>query len=83
MDREVKNGGRRAGTTISSKHQITIPKGAMADAGLRHGDRLRVESRGRGRVLLVRVEDPVRRHAGALTGVFRPRELDKLRDEWD
>ena len=54
----------------------------MADAGLRQGDRLRVESRGRGRVLLVRVEDPVERHAGALTGVYRPGELDELRDEW-
>lgn len=83
MAREVKNAGRHAGTTISSKHQITIPKTAMAGAGLRHGDRLRVESRGRGRVVLVRVEDPVRRHAGALTGVYRPGELDKLRDEWD
>jgi bifunctional DNA-binding transcriptional regulator/antitoxin component of YhaV-PrlF toxin-antitoxin module len=55
---------------------------AMADAGLRQGDRLRVETRGRGRVLLVRVEDPVERHAGALTGVYRPGELDELRDEW-
>ena len=54
----------------------------MADAGLRHGDRLRVESRGRGRVLLVRVDNPVERHAGALTGVYRPGELEGLRDEW-
>jgi bifunctional DNA-binding transcriptional regulator/antitoxin component of YhaV-PrlF toxin-antitoxin module len=55
----------------------------MTDAGLRRGDRLRVEARGRGRVLLVRVEDPVQRHAGALTGVYRRGELDELRDEWD
>ena len=41
------------------------------------------QPRGRGRVLLVRVEDPVERHAGALTGVYRPDELDELRDEWD
>jgi bifunctional DNA-binding transcriptional regulator/antitoxin component of YhaV-PrlF toxin-antitoxin module len=83
MQREVKRRDRRAGTTISSKHQVTIPKAAMADAGLRQGDRLRVVPRGRGRVLLVRVEDPVERHAGALTGVYRPGELDELRDEWD
>ena len=81
MDAKVKRTGRR-GTTISSKHQVTIPKGAMAAAGLRTGDRLRAEPRGRGRVLLVREEDPVDRHAGKLTGVYRPGELDELRDEW-
>lgn len=54
----------------------------MTAAGLRTGDRLRAEPRGRGRVLLVRVDDPVTRHAGALTGVYRSGELDELRDEW-
>lgn len=67
---------------MSSKHQVTIPKQAMIDAGLRQGDRLRAEARGRGRVLLVREEDPLDRHAGALTGVYRSGELDELRDEW-
>jgi bifunctional DNA-binding transcriptional regulator/antitoxin component of YhaV-PrlF toxin-antitoxin module len=70
------------GTTVSSKHQVTIPKAAMIGAGLRTGDRLRAEARGRGRVLLVRVEDPVARHAGSLTGVYRRGELKGLRDEW-
>lgn len=54
----------------------------MARAGLRTGDRLRAEARGPGRVVLVREEDPVARHAGSLTGVYRPGELDELRDEW-
>ncbi len=54
----------------------------MTAAGLRTGDRLRAEPRGRGRVLLVREENPVDRHAGKLTGVYRPGELDQLRDEW-
>jgi bifunctional DNA-binding transcriptional regulator/antitoxin component of YhaV-PrlF toxin-antitoxin module len=81
MVREVKSVGRRA-TTISSKHQVTIPKQAMTAAGLRTGDRLRAESRGQGRVLLIREDDPVARHAGKLTGVYRPAELDELRDEW-
>jgi bifunctional DNA-binding transcriptional regulator/antitoxin component of YhaV-PrlF toxin-antitoxin module len=52
-------------------------------AGLRTGDRLRAEAKGRGRILLVREEDPVARHAGALTGAYRREELDRLRDEWD
>lgn len=79
MDDKVKAARR---TTISSKHQVTIPKGAMTAAGLRMGDRLRAEPRGRGRVLLIREEDPIDRHAGRLTGVYRPNELDELRDEW-
>lgn len=82
MRRNVKQ-GRGTTTTVSSKHQVTIPKGAMAAAGLREGDRLRVEARGRGRVLLVRQEDPIERHAGSLTGVYEPGELARLRDEWD
>lgn len=73
----------KRGAKISAKHQITIPIGAMTAAGLQTGDRVRAEAAGRGRVLLVREEDPVQRHAGALTGVYRRGELDKLRDEWD
>jgi bifunctional DNA-binding transcriptional regulator/antitoxin component of YhaV-PrlF toxin-antitoxin module len=83
MDRLVKNerGGR--GAKISAKHQITIPMRAMAAAGLRTGDRVRAEAQGRGRVLLVLENDPVLRHAGALTGAFRRTGVDELRDEWD
>lgn len=80
MPTKVKN--RRASTTVSSKHQVTIPMAAMTAAGLRAGDRLRAVPRGRGRVLLVREDDPVVRHAGRLSGVYRSGELDELRDEW-
>lgn len=69
-------------TTISSKHQVTIPRDAMVVSGLRAGDRLRAEPRGLGRVLLIREDDPVARHAGTLTGTYRPGELEELRDEW-
>jgi bifunctional DNA-binding transcriptional regulator/antitoxin component of YhaV-PrlF toxin-antitoxin module len=82
MASQVKN-GRDRGAKISAKHQITIPIRAMNAAGLRRGDRLRAEPRGRGRVLLVREDDPVERHAGSLTGLYRRGELDRLRDEWD
>jgi hypothetical protein len=33
-------------------------------------------------VLLVRQDDPVERHAGSLSGMYRRGELDELRDEW-
>lgn len=81
MRQEVKT--RSRGAKISAKHQITIPVRAMAAAGLRTGDRVRAEAKGRGRVLLIREDDPVDRHAGALTEVYRRGELGELRDEWD
>ena len=82
MREQVKKPPKR-GAKISAKHQITIPMEAVRAAGLRTGDRLRAEATGRGRVLLVREDDPVARHAGVLTGVYRRGELDRLRDEWD
>jgi bifunctional DNA-binding transcriptional regulator/antitoxin component of YhaV-PrlF toxin-antitoxin module len=83
MARNVKKPALGRGAKISAKHQITIPMPAMAAAGLRTGDRVRAEARGRGRVLLVREEDPVARHAGALSGAYRRATLEELRDEWD
>ena len=82
MREQVKKPPKR-GAKISAKHQITIPMEAVRAAGLRTGDRLRAEATGRGRVLLVREDDPVARHVGVLTGVYRRAELDRLRDEWD
>ena len=83
MARPVKNATAKRGAKISAKHQITIPHAAVTAAGLRTGDRMRAEAKGRGRVLLVREDDPVAQHAGALTGVYRRDELGELRDEWD
>ena len=83
MVRSVKNESSPRGAKISAKHQITIPIAAVTAAGLRTGDRMRAEVKGRGRVLLVRQDDPVARHAGALTGVYGSGELEELRDEWD
>jgi bifunctional DNA-binding transcriptional regulator/antitoxin component of YhaV-PrlF toxin-antitoxin module len=73
---------RRGGAKISGKHQITIPKAAMLAAGLQTGDRVRAEADGRGRIVLVREDDPLERHAGALTGVYPAGSVDELRDEW-
>jgi len=67
---------------VSAKHQVTLPVATLQQAGLRTGDTLRAEVHGPGEILLVRDEDPLDRFAGALTGVYRPGELDELRDEW-
>jgi bifunctional DNA-binding transcriptional regulator/antitoxin component of YhaV-PrlF toxin-antitoxin module len=72
----------RGATRISSKHQITIPVDALRAAGLATGDRLSAVAVGPGRIVLEREVDPVAQFAGALTGVYRPGELDDLRSEW-
>ena len=73
---------RRGYTRVSAKHQVTIPVATLRDAGIRTGDTLRAEVRAPGEVVLIRDDDPLDRFAGALTGVYEPGELDKLRDEW-
>ncbi len=82
MSQEVKVGRVRGQTRISSKHQVTLPVDALARAGLHAGDVLAVVEARPGEIVLRLVEDPVTRHAGALTGVWEPGDLDALRDEW-
>ncbi len=73
---------RRGFTRISAKHQATIPVQALREAGLRPGDEMRVTAEGRGRLVLERDVNVIERHAGALPGVYKRGELDRLRDEW-
>jgi PD-(D/E)XK endonuclease len=52
-----------ARTTLSKKHQVTIPMSQFRAAELRAGDRFRVMATGPGRVELTRVDELVGRHA--------------------
>ena len=79
---EVRN-RRRGTTTITRKHQVTIPVLAMEQAGLQAGERVVVRADGPGRVTLEREMDIIDELAGTLSGVYEPGYLDKLRDEWD
>lgn len=79
---ERKQRKRLRGTTrVSAKGQITIPAQAMRDAGVSPGDVLRVDAEG-DRLVVRRVGNPFLDFAGALPGVYRPGELDEMRDEW-
>ena len=80
--REVKV-RRRGATTISAKHQITIPAAELRAAGLEAGERLVARADGPGRVVLEREDDIVAEFAGALSGVYADNELESLRNEWD
>lgn len=74
---------RRNETTVSSKHQITIPVDVLREAGFGVGDRLRVRIVGPGRVLLEEVENPIEQYAGSLPDVYPEGYLEELRSEWD
>lgn len=76
-------GRRRGATTISSKHQVTIPVAELRAAGLEAGERLVARADGPGRVILEREHDVLAEFSGALTGVYSDAGLDVLRDEWD
>lgn len=72
---------RRGASKLRSENQITIPAEALRSAGLRAGERVVARADGAGRV--IREHDVVAEFAGALTGTYRPGELDDLRTEWD
>ncbi len=70
-------------TTVSSKHQVTIPLAAFRGAGLEPGDVLRVEAGGAGRVILTRVDELLDRYSGCLqTGGSLGEQVKGLREEW-
>jgi bifunctional DNA-binding transcriptional regulator/antitoxin component of YhaV-PrlF toxin-antitoxin module len=70
-------------TTVSAKHQITIPVDAMRTAGLASGDVLKVLPLGAGRVVLTRIDDLLDRYSGSLdSGGDLRRQVEGLREEW-
>jgi len=70
-------------TRVSSKNQVTLPVDALRAAGLRSGDEVTVRRVGAGEILIAARSSRVRRQAGIATGIYRPGELDQLRDEWE
>jgi len=67
---------------VSSKNQVTLPVEVMRGAGLAAGDEVTIRCVGDGEVLVAVRGSRVRRHAGIASGIYRPGELDRLRDEW-
>ena len=84
----VKLTRRRGFTRLSSKRQVTLPLRIVEELNLKTGDELKVEAAD-GRVVLSK--EPGRavarlraigEAAGSMPDVWKPGDLDRLRDEW-
>jgi bifunctional DNA-binding transcriptional regulator/antitoxin component of YhaV-PrlF toxin-antitoxin module len=67
---------------VSSKNQVTLPIDAMRAAGLHAGDEVTIRATHAGELVIAARGNRIRRHAGIAEGIYRPGELDRLRDEW-
>jgi len=84
----VKLARRRGFTRLSSKRQVTLPLRVVEELNLHPGDELKVEAEG-DRVVLSREKgrkahrlEAIRKVAGSLPHVWKPGDLERLRNEW-
>ena len=63
---------------ISSKNQVTVPVAALAEAGLRSGDRVVIEPVGDGELRIRRAALTLDSAFGALTGTYPAGYLERL-----
>lgn len=86
--KRVKLARRRGFTRLSSKRQVTLPLRVIQELDLHPGDELKVEADGNRIVLSPEEGRRARRlvaiHevAGSLQHVWKPGDLQRLRDEW-
>ena len=84
----VKPSRRQGFTRLSGERQVTLPLRVVEELRLKPGDELKVDAEG-GRVVLARADSLATRRrkalaevAGRLPGVWKPGDLECLRDEW-
>ncbi len=88
MMKRVKLTRRRGFTRLSSKRQVTLPLRVVEELDLSPGDELKVEADD-GRIVLSREEGrkarrlmAIHKVAGSLPHVWKPGDLERLRNEW-
>lgn len=86
--KRIKLARRRGFTRLSSKRQVTLPLRVVEELNLHPGDELKVEADG-DRVVLSREQgrkarrlEAIRKAAGSLPNVWKPGDLERLRNEW-
>jgi bifunctional DNA-binding transcriptional regulator/antitoxin component of YhaV-PrlF toxin-antitoxin module len=52
---------------MSANHQVTVPLAVAAESEIEPGDRFRVESDGKGRFVMTRVEEYMKQHLDQLS----------------
>ena len=67
---------------ISRKNQVTLPVDALSAAGLKAGDRVRIESDGPGSIVVRRALEP-EDAIGIFNGLYEPGYLEELRKDWE
>jgi bifunctional DNA-binding transcriptional regulator/antitoxin component of YhaV-PrlF toxin-antitoxin module len=88
VDRVVKQSRRRGFTRLSSKRQVTLPIALVEELNLKPGDEFSVGAEA-GRIVLAPEESLAARRrralakfAGSMPGVWKPGDLERLRNEW-
>ncbi|HEY4277951.1 MAG TPA: AbrB/MazE/SpoVT family DNA-binding domain-containing protein [Conexibacter sp.] len=66
---------------ISSKHQVTLPVEALANAGLTAGDEVTIEAEGPDTIVVRRTPRDPADGFGVFDGLYEPGYLDRLRSE--
>jgi AbrB family looped-hinge helix DNA binding protein len=69
--------------TLSSKHQIVVPRQARRALGLKPGDKLVIVSLGEDVVLLKRPRSYTMSTKGAARGLYPEAYLEAERGDWD
>jgi len=64
---------------ISSKHQVTLPVGALASAGFAAGDEVSIEAEGPDTIVVRRSRRDLKAAFGVFDGLYEPGYLDALR----
>lgn len=81
---KTKQTRRRDGKVkVTAQGQVSIPRQAMREAGIRPGDQVQARVEGPGRIVFEVVTDPWEAVIGSGGGLFDRAAIERTRDEWD